>query len=158
MLPSVVRPQLRRTGHALGIKSCMAGMQGLDNLLNNIRWNMGPRFLWIWSEGDRYAAHLPPDHWLTAILIWTADDMRVRAGQETLGTPWSWNFASINNLAPGCMWQVMPPAGKVWCRKSNFFPPRHEQHESRRSRCHQSNEWSHATLCYLFQGSFISSP
>lgn len=98
-------------------------MQGLYNLLNNIRWNMGPCFLWMCSEGDRYAAHLPPDRWLTAILIWTADDMRVRASPETLGTPWSWNFASINNLAPGCMWQVMPPAGKVWYRKSNFFHP-----------------------------------
>ena len=65
---------LPQTGHDLGMKSCMIGMHGLHNLFNNIQYSVkcwSVRCVEMHWNLAQYAANLPPDHWLSRILMWT---------------------------------------------------------------------------------------
>ena len=52
---------LPQTGHGLGMKSCMIGMHGLNNLLNNIR----PRNTWD-TMIQKFCRYQQLGHWLDA--------------------------------------------------------------------------------------------
>ena len=95
--------QLPLTGHGLGMKSCMTGMHGLHNLLNNIRWkkHWSLRYLEMHWKLAHYAANLPPDRWLARILTWTCKGHQVTGRQRNTWDTMIQKFCRYQQLGIG---------------------------------------------------------
>ena len=61
----------------------------------------------------QYAANLPPDRWLSRILMWTCRDITMLVVLETLGTLRYRTFAGISIWATGEPWQRMGTGGQI---------------------------------------------